>query len=168
MQKNGKKLLAWMLAASMVFSFSMPTQAAKKKPALSKKKAVITVGKTLTLKVKNISKKTKVTWKSKKKKIATVSKKGKVKAKKAGTAKITASFRYQGKKYVKTCKVTVRIMTTSSAGGFLCGYKPVVLAGSKEPLKIRHAHSYHRQALKGFSLCLIYWLTRKRVYVLFQ
>ena len=68
MQKNGKKLLAWMLAASMVFSFSMPTQAAKKKPALSKKKAVITVGKTLTLKVKNISKKTKVTWKSKKKK----------------------------------------------------------------------------------------------------
>ena len=108
MQKNGKKLLAWMLAASMVFSFSMPTQAAKKKPALSKKKAVITVGKTLTLKVKNISKKTKVTWKSKNKKIATVSKKGKVKAKKAGTAKITASFRYQGKKYVKTCKVTVR------------------------------------------------------------
>ena len=108
MQKNGKKLLAWMLAASMVFSFSMPTQAAKKKPALSKKKAVITVGKTLTLKVKNISKKTKVTWKSKKKKIATVSKKGKVKAKKAGTAKITANFRYQGKKYVKTCKVTVR------------------------------------------------------------
>ena len=61
-----------------------------------------------------------------------------------------------------------KIMTTSSAGGFLCGYKPVVLAGSKEPLKIRHAHSYHRQALKGFSLCLVYWLTRKRVYVLFQ
>lgn len=108
MQKNGKKLLAWMLAASMVFSFSMPTQAAKKKPALSKKKAVITVGKILTLKVKNISKKTKVTWKSKNKKIATVSKKGKVKAKKAGTTKITARFRYQGKKYVKTCKVTVK------------------------------------------------------------
>ena len=61
-----------------------------------------------------------------------------------------------------------QIMTTSSAGGFLCGYKPVVLASSKEPLKIRHAHSYHRQALKGFSLCLVYWLTRKRVYVLFQ
>ena len=45
MQKNGKKLLAWMLAASMVFSFSMPTEASKKKPALSKKKAVITEGK---------------------------------------------------------------------------------------------------------------------------
>ena len=56
-------------------------------------------------------------------------------------------------------------MTTSWAGGFICGYKPVVLASSKEPLKIRHAHSYHRQSLKSFSLCLIYWLTRKRVYV---
>ena len=60
------------------------------------------------------------------------------------------------------------IMTTSSAGGLLCGYKPVVLAGSKEPLKIRHMHSYHRQALKGFSLCLIYRLTRKRVNVFLQ
>lgn len=61
-----------------------------------------------------------------------------------------------------------KIMTTSSAGGLLCGYKPVVLAGSKEPLKIRHMHSYHRQALKGFSLCLIYRLTRKRVDVFLQ
>ena len=34
-----------------------------------------------------------------------------------------------------------KIMTTSSAGGLLCGYKPVVLAGSKEPLKIRHVHT---------------------------
>ena len=68
----------------------------------------------------------------------------------------------------KAVKEVISIMTTSSVGGLLCGYKPVVLAGSKEPLKIRHAHSYHRQALKGFSLCLIYWLTRKRVYVLFQ
>ena len=69
---------------------------------------------------------------------------------------------------INKVKLNNEIMTTSSAGGFLCGYKPVVLAGSKEPLKIRHAHSYHRQALKGFSLCLVYWLTRKRVYVLFQ
>ena len=59
-------------------------------------------------------------------------------------------------------------MTTSSAGGLLCGYKPVVLAGSKEPLKIRHAHSYHRQALKGFRLCLIYRLTSKQIDVFLQ
>lgn len=32
----------------------------------------------------------------------------------------------------------------------------------------RHIHSYHRQALKGFSLCLIYRLTRKRVDVFLQ
>jgi hypothetical protein len=74
----------------------------------------------------------------------------------------------RGLNRAKQAKFQHIIMTTSSAGGFLCGYKPVVLAGSKEPLKIRHAHSYHRQALKGFSLCLVYWLTRKRVYVLFQ
>jgi len=49
--------------------------------------------------------------------------------------------------YLTTQGEICQIMTTSSAGGFLCGYKPVVLAGSKEPLKIRHAHSYHRQAL---------------------
>ena len=65
-------------------------------------------------------------------------------------------------------KKTVLIITTSSAGGLLCGYKPVVLAGSKEPLKVRHAHNYHRLALKGFILCLLYWLTRKRVYIFFQ
>ena len=59
-------------------------------------------------------------------------------------------------------------MTTSSAGGLLCGYKPVVLVGSKEPLKICHVHSYHWQALKGFSLCLIYRLTSKRVDVFLQ
>lgn len=33
MQKNGKKLLAWMLAASMVFSFSMPTNSGSKEKA---------------------------------------------------------------------------------------------------------------------------------------
>ena len=61
-----------------------------------------------------------------------------------------------------------QIMTTSSAGGLLCGYKPVVLAGSKEPLKICHVHSYHWQALKGFRLCLIYRLTSKQVDVFLQ
>ena len=41
-------------------------------------------------------------------------------------------------------------MMLSSAGGLLSSYKPVVLAGSKEPLKVRHLHHYHRLALKGF------------------
>ena len=81
--------------------------------------------------------------------------------------KVIKEYNYVPNNSARNLKMT-EIITTSSAGGFLCGYKPVVLAGSKEPLKIRHAHSYHRQALKGFNLCLVYWLTRKRVYVLFQ
>ncbi len=49
-------------------------------------------------------KKVSASWKSSNKKVATVSSKGLVKAKKSGTAKITAS--YGGQKF--TCKVTVR------------------------------------------------------------
>ena len=55
---------------------------AKAKPSLSQKKITLKVGKTKKLKVKNLKKKAKVTWKSSKKKVATVSKKGVVKAKK--------------------------------------------------------------------------------------
>ena len=78
---------------------------AAKKVAISKKTLKLTVGKTATLKVKNLSKakKKKLKWSSSKKKVATVNKKGKVTAKKAGNAKITAKV---GKKKY-TCKVTV-------------------------------------------------------------
>ena len=74
----------------------------KKKVALNKTKLTLTVGKSYKLKLKNNKKKIK--WSSSKKKVATVSKKGKVKAKKAGTARITAKV--GKKKYV--CKVTVK------------------------------------------------------------
>lgn len=81
-------------------------------PKLNKTKVTITAGKTTTLKVKNLSKKVKVTWKSTKKSVATVSSKGKVKAKKKGTAFIKATFKYKksGKLVKKTlkCKVTVK------------------------------------------------------------
>lgn len=75
-----------------------------KKPriALSKKKLTLRVGQKSTIKL-NGAKKSKVKWKSKNKKIATVSK-GKIKAKKAGTTKIIAT--YKKKQYV--CKVTVK------------------------------------------------------------
>ena len=62
----------------------------------------LTVGKSYKLKLKNNKKKIK--WFSSKKKVATVSKTGKVKAKRAGTARITAKV--GKKKYV--CKVTVK------------------------------------------------------------
>ena len=77
------------------------TQAAAK-VKLNRKKATITVGKSVTLKVKNAKKKVK--WSTSNKKVATVNKKGKVTGKKAGKATITAKVGRQKYK----CKVTVK------------------------------------------------------------
>lgn len=78
-----------------------------KNPSLSATKKTLNVGKSFTLSLKNASGKkisTKnISFKSSKTSVATVSSKGVVKAKKKGTATITAT--YKGKKY--TCKVTV-------------------------------------------------------------
>lgn len=94
-------LLCLTLAVSMLGTNDM-TMAKKAKLKLNKKKITLYVGQTARLKVKGTKKKVK--WKSSKKKIASVSKKGKVKAKKKGTAKITAKV--AGKKLV--CKVKVK------------------------------------------------------------
>ena len=69
---------------------------------LSKTKLTLEAGKSKTIKLKG-AKASKVKWASSKKQVATVSK-GKIKAKKAGTATITA--KYKNKKY--KCRVTVR------------------------------------------------------------
>ena len=78
-----------------------------KNPSLSATKKTLNVGKSFTLSLKNASGKkisTKnISFKSSKTSVATVSSKGVVKAKKKGSATITAT--YKGKKY--TCKVTV-------------------------------------------------------------
>lgn len=76
-------------------------------PKINKSKATITVGNTYTLKVSGTDQK--ITWKSSKTSVATVNGKGVVTAKKAGTAKITATV--LKKKY--TCTVTVKKTTTS-------------------------------------------------------
>ena len=78
----------------------VPAQAAST-PKLNKTNVMVGKGKTVTLKVKNTSKK--VTWSSSKKSVATVSKNGKVTGKKIGTAKITAKV---GKTKL-TCDVTI-------------------------------------------------------------
>ena len=62
----------------------------KAKPKLNKTKISVKTGKTYTLKVNGTTRMPK--WKSSNKKVATVSKTGKVTAKKAGTAKITATI----------------------------------------------------------------------------
>ena len=80
------------------------------KVKLNKTKANLNVGKSLTLKTTLSPKKPSnkgIIWKSSNTKVATVTSKGVVKAKKAGTVKITATAKDgSGKK--ATCKVTVK------------------------------------------------------------
>ena len=80
------------------------------KVKLNKTKANLNIGKTLTLKTTLSPKKPSnkgIIWKSSNAKIATVTSKGVVKAKKAGTVKITATAKDgSGKK--ATCKITVK------------------------------------------------------------
>ena len=102
-----KQTFAWVLALMMVFSIFPATQVnAATKPKLSKTKITMTVGQSKKLKVKGISKKRakRIKWKSSKKKVVTVTKTGKLKARKAGKATITAKV---GKKKLK-CKVVVK------------------------------------------------------------
>jgi predicted NUDIX family NTP pyrophosphohydrolase len=95
----------------LAFSISVPTSYAAnttvKSITISKKKLKLKKGKTYKLKAKLSPKKAKgkISWKSSNKKVATVSKKGLVKAKKVGSATITAYVK--GTKIKKTCKVTV-------------------------------------------------------------
>lgn len=98
-----RKWMAVLLAFVVCFSAVLGAVKvdAAKKIKLNRTKVTLTTGKTYQLKVKGTRKKVK--WTSNRKKIATVSSKGKVKAKKAGTAKIVAKV--SGKKY--TCKVIV-------------------------------------------------------------
>ncbi|MDD6105682.1 MAG: glycerophosphodiester phosphodiesterase family protein [Ruminococcus sp.] len=75
-----------------------------KKPYLNKKKATVTVGKKLTLKLRGMV----VTrWTSSNKKIATVSSSGAVKTRKSGTVKITATGKDK-KKYTCVLKVNAK------------------------------------------------------------
>lgn len=76
-------------------------------------KVTLQVKKSVTLKVTNLAKGDSVkTWSSKNKKVATVDKKGKVKAKKAGTTKLTVTLA-SGKKLTVDLKVTTGIVKTT-------------------------------------------------------
>ena len=76
-------------------------------PSINKKSAVIGIGKSVNLKMKNMPKGTSVTWKSSNTKVATVSN-GVVKAKATGKAEITASYKLNGKNRKVKCAVTVK------------------------------------------------------------
>ena len=106
MKKSVSKLVtALLLALAICVTGVIGNEAsvdAKTKVKISNTRITLTVGQSKTLKVKGTKKKPK--WSSSKKSVATVSKKGKVVAKKAGSATITAKI---GKKKYK-CKVTVK------------------------------------------------------------
>ena len=102
MKKTRKRQLSLILAAALMVSVSGPGAEAKSKLALNRKKVTLQQGKSFRLKVKGTKKKVK--WASSRKKVAVVNKKGKITAKKAGTAKITARV---GKKRL-VCRVTVK------------------------------------------------------------
>lgn len=107
--KRNKKILTVITILLLIVCMAVPVSAAGK---INKKKATLKVGQTLQLKVTGT--KGKVKWKSSKKSVATVSSNGRVKAKKKGSATITAKV---GKKKY-TCKVTVKKPATNSNGGF--------------------------------------------------
>lgn len=98
-----QRMMACILILAVFFSagFGTAQTAAAGKIRLNRTKVSLKAGKTFTLKVYGTKKKAR--WVSKKKSVATVSAAGKVRAKRAGTAKIVAKV--SGRKY--TCKVIV-------------------------------------------------------------
>ena len=98
--KKFKKASIILLMCMLLSMIAMPVSASAAK--LNKTSISLNVGKTCTLKATGT--KEKIAWTSSNKSIATVSSKGLVKAKKKGTAVITAKY---GKKKL-TCKVTVK------------------------------------------------------------
>ncbi|SHO45549.1 Ig-like domain-containing protein [Anaerocolumna xylanovorans] len=104
--KRVGKMLAIVLVLSMVIQLAIPNYftavANAATIAINPQKVTLEVGKSKTLKITGT--KTKAVWSSSNTKIAAVSNTGKVVAKKAGKAKITATI--NKKKY--TCAVTVK------------------------------------------------------------
>lgn len=99
-----KQTIGGILAVLLfVMMLSVPIQAQAANLKLNYKSLTMSVGDAKTLKA-STSLKGKIKWSSSNKKVASVSKKGKVSAKKAGTAVITAKLK---SKKVK-CKITVK------------------------------------------------------------
>ena len=116
--KSKKRSLLWAVILFLVFAVASPasmTQVQAKKAVkaksvtLNRKNVTLEKGKKLKLKATVKPKKAtqkKIVWSSGNKNVATVSSKGVVKAKKKGTAKITAKIKGTKKKAV--CKVKVK------------------------------------------------------------
>lgn len=108
--KTGKATITVTMKSGATATCKVTVQKGKvvtKGLSVSEKKVTLSKGKSIKLTIKRnpISATEKITWSTSNKKVATVNSKGKVTAKKAGTATITAKTS-NGKKV--TCKVTVK------------------------------------------------------------
>lgn len=105
-----KRVIASVLTGVLLLTVSLTeggcTSGAAVKGKLNKKSAIIAIGKSVQLKVKNKGTAA-VRWSSSKKKIASVSSQGKVKGRKKGKATITAKVSNKGKSKKLKCKITV-------------------------------------------------------------
>ena len=123
--KNLRKICIIIFTA-LIFAVSIPSTNASAKVAISKTKQTLYVGQELKLSITGT--KSSVKWSTSNKTVATVSK-GKVVAKKAGTANITAKI---GKKsYV--CKITVKNLSLTSTN-------LVLYEGSTKTIKLTGAY----------------------------
>ena len=130
-----RKLLSIILMMVAVLMMSLNTQAAVK---ISKKKATLIKGQSITLRITGTKKKAK--WTTSKKNVATVTQKGVVKAREKGTAIINAKI---GKKTYKcTVKVeTPRISKTKATLGIGKKLK-LAIAGNSQKIKWTSNNKY--------------------------
>ena len=98
---------------------------------LSKSKAAVEKGKTMTLKATVTLPEKSVTWESSNTKVATVTSTGKVKGVKAGTATITCTSTVSGAK--ATCKVTVGYVSLDKSEAFVKKGKTLTLTPTVYP-----------------------------------
>ena len=109
MERCASVLLSMAMAASLA---TTGTNVEAKSASLSKKTISVKVGKTATIKTKNVVKKASVSWKSSNTKVAKITKKSKasctVKGVKAGSAKLTCAVKVSGKTKKLSCSVTVK------------------------------------------------------------
>lgn len=150
-----KKITRTLTASVLTFSLAgsltqtAETSAAVKK--INRKKAAIYVGKTCRLKISG--RPGTITWKSSNKKVAAVNKKGLVRAKKAGTAKITGksakkkwTFRITVKKYWKKPSSSVSTKNPGSANKPAASVKPAV---TPEPIPTKEPGSLSRPSVSA-------------------
>ena len=114
MKKKKRAILTALILLAMAAVFMESSVWAKQKIRLSQSSLSMAVGESKKLKLTGVGSKNqnKVSWKSSAQGIASVTRKGKVSAKKAGTATITAGF--NSKKY--RCKVQVAFKPEESSG----------------------------------------------------